>query len=72
VGSLRTPANISRGHRQLNKEINSALNDPKMKARFADLGGEVLPGSPADFGRLVRSDTEKWAQLIRAVNIKLQ
>ena len=57
---------------RLNKEINSALNDPKMKARFADLGGEVLPGSPADFGRLVRSDTEKWAQLIRAVNIKLQ
>ena len=57
---------------KLNKEINSALNDPKMKARFADLGGEVLPGSPADFGRLVRSDTEKWAQLIRAVNIKLQ
>ena len=43
-----------------------------MKARFADLGGEVLPGSPADLGRLVRSDTEKWAQLIRAVNIKLQ
>ena len=57
---------------KLNKEINSALNDPKMKARFADLGGEVLPGSPADFGRLVRSDTEKWAQLIRAVNIRLQ
>ena len=57
---------------RLNKEINSALNDPKMKARFADLGGEVLPGSPADFGRLVRSDTEKWAQLIRAANIRLQ
>jgi tripartite-type tricarboxylate transporter receptor subunit TctC len=57
---------------RLNKEIISALNDPKMKARFADLGGEVLPGSPADLARLVRTDTEKWAQLIRAANIKLQ
>jgi tripartite-type tricarboxylate transporter receptor subunit TctC len=57
---------------RLNKEINLTLNDPKIKARFADLGGEVLPGSPSDFGRLARSDTEKWAELIRAAHIKLQ
>ena len=57
---------------KLNKEINSALADPKMKARLADLGAETLPGSPADLGRLVRSDTEKWAGVIRAANIRMQ
>ena len=55
---------------KLNSEINAALADPKLKARFADLGGVVLPGSPADFGKLIRDETEKWAKVIRAANIK--
>src|SRR6516225_2582838 len=57
---------------RLNKEINAALADPRMKARLADLGSEALPGSPADLGKLVRSDTEKWAGVIRAAHITLQ
>ncbi len=55
---------------KLNKEINAALADPKLNARIADLGGSVLAGSPADFGKLVADDTEKWAKVIRAANIK--
>ena len=54
----------------LNKEINAALTDPKIKARLADLGGVVLPGSPADFGKLIAGETEKWGKVIRAANIK--
>ena len=55
---------------KLNKEINAGLADPKMKARLADLGGTVLPGSPADFGKLIADETEKWGKVIRAANIK--
>jgi tripartite-type tricarboxylate transporter receptor subunit TctC len=55
---------------KLNKEINAALADPKIKARFGDLGGTVLPGSPADFGKLIADETEKWGKVIRAANIK--
>ena len=55
---------------RLNKEINAALADPKIKARFADLGGTVLPGSPADFGQLIAESVEKWGKVIRAANIK--
>jgi tripartite-type tricarboxylate transporter receptor subunit TctC len=54
----------------LNKEINAALADPTIKARFADLGGTVLPGSPAEFGKLIAAETEKWGKVIRANNIK--
>jgi tripartite-type tricarboxylate transporter receptor subunit TctC len=54
----------------LNKEINAALGDPKMKARLADLGGDVLALSPAGFGRLIADETEKWGKVIRAANIK--
>jgi tripartite-type tricarboxylate transporter receptor subunit TctC len=50
---------------RLNKEINAALADPKIKARLADLGGTVLPGSPADFGKLIADDTEKWGKVIK-------
>ena len=57
---------------KLNSEINAALADPKVKARFADLGGTVLPGSPADFGRLIRDETEKWGKVIRAAKIKVE
>jgi tripartite-type tricarboxylate transporter receptor subunit TctC len=57
---------------KLNREINTALADSKMKAQLADLGGEPLAGSPADFGRLVSDDTEKWAKVIRAAGIKVE
>jgi len=57
---------------KLNTEINAALSDPKVKSRFADLGGTVLPGSPEDFGKLIRDETEKWAKVIRAANIKVE
>jgi tripartite-type tricarboxylate transporter receptor subunit TctC len=64
-----TPAEIVD---KLNKEINAALADPKIKARFADLGSMVLPRSPADFGKRIADDTEKWGKVIRAANIKAQ
>lgn len=56
---------------KLNDAINAALRDPGVKGRFADLGGTVLPGSSADFGKLIRDDTEKWAKVIRAAKIKV-
>jgi tripartite-type tricarboxylate transporter receptor subunit TctC len=55
---------------KLNKEINAALADPKIKARIGDLGSKTFPGSPADFGELLANETEKWSKVIRAANIK--
>jgi len=55
---------------RLNKEINAGLDDPKIKARLASFGGTTLAGSPADFGRTMAAETEKWAKVIRAGNIK--
>jgi tripartite-type tricarboxylate transporter receptor subunit TctC len=57
---------------KLNSEINAGLAEPRLQARFADLGGMVLPGAPDDFGKLIRDETEKWAKVIRAANIKLE
>jgi tripartite-type tricarboxylate transporter receptor subunit TctC len=57
-----TPAGIVH---QLNKEINAALADPKLKARLADLGGTVIPGSPTDFGKLIADETQKWAKVVK-------
>jgi tripartite-type tricarboxylate transporter receptor subunit TctC len=57
---------------KINKEINAGLADPKVKARLADLGGTALGGSPADFGKLIADETEKWAKVIRAANIKAE
>jgi tripartite-type tricarboxylate transporter receptor subunit TctC len=54
----------------LNKETNAALGDPKMKARLADLGGTPLVGSPADFGKFIADETERWAKVIKFANIK--
>jgi tripartite-type tricarboxylate transporter receptor subunit TctC len=63
VGAPRsTPADIVE---KLNKEINGALADPKLKARLADLGGLTLPGSPADFGKLLAEETEKWGKVVK-------
>jgi tripartite-type tricarboxylate transporter receptor subunit TctC len=50
---------------KLNTAINIVLADPKLKARLAELGGTVLAGSPADFGKLIAAETEKWAQVVR-------
>jgi tripartite-type tricarboxylate transporter receptor subunit TctC len=50
---------------KLNTEINAALADPKMKARIADAGGTVLPGAPAQFGKLIAEETEKWAKVVK-------
>jgi tripartite-type tricarboxylate transporter receptor subunit TctC len=55
---------------RLNQEINAGLADPKIKARLADLGGAVLPGSPTDFGRLIADETEKWGKVVRFAGIK--
>jgi tripartite-type tricarboxylate transporter receptor subunit TctC len=62
-----TPAEIVD---KLNKGINAALADDKLKTRLADLSGTVLPGSPADFGKLIADETEKWGKVIKAANIK--
>jgi len=70
IGAPRkTPAEIIE---KLNREINVALADPKIKAQLADLGNAVIPGSPADFGRLIADETEKWGKVIRAANIKAE
>jgi tripartite-type tricarboxylate transporter receptor subunit TctC len=55
---------------QLNKEINAGLADSTIKARLADLGGTVIAGSSADFGKFIAEETEKWGKVIRAANIK--
>jgi tripartite-type tricarboxylate transporter receptor subunit TctC len=62
-----TPAEIID---KLNKEINAALADPKMQERLADVGGTVLAGSPADFGKLIADETDKWAKVVKFANIK--
>jgi tripartite-type tricarboxylate transporter receptor subunit TctC len=62
-----TPAEIVR---RLNQEINAGLADPKIKARLADVGGAVLTGSSAEFGKLIADETEKWGKVIRAANIQ--
>ena len=54
----------------LNREVNAGLADIAIKKRFADLGAVVLPGTPADFAKLIATDTEKWAQVIKFADIK--
>jgi tripartite-type tricarboxylate transporter receptor subunit TctC len=62
-----TPANIVE---KLNKEINAGLADPKIKARLAELGGDALALSPAEFGKLIGDETEKWGKVVKALGIK--
>src|SRR5215813_11217275 len=62
-----TPAELIE---RLNKEVNISIADPKFKARLANLGGTVLGGSPADFGKLISDETKKWGKVIVAANIK--
>ena len=68
VGAPRnTPAEIIE---KLNREINAGLADPKLKARFTDQGLAAFVGSPADFGKFIVDETEKWAKVVRTANIK--
>jgi tripartite-type tricarboxylate transporter receptor subunit TctC len=67
VAPRNTPSEIVD---KLNREINAGLADPKIKARLADFGGTVLAGSPADFGKLIADETEKWGKVIRFAGIK--
>jgi tripartite-type tricarboxylate transporter receptor subunit TctC len=55
---------------KLNREINAAFVDPRMKARFADLGGTSLAGPPADFGKLIADETEKWGKVVKFAGLK--
>jgi tripartite-type tricarboxylate transporter receptor subunit TctC len=64
-----TPADIVE---KLNKEINAGLSDSKLGARLADLGGILMQGSSADFGKLIAEETGKWAKVIRAANLKAE
>ena len=57
---------------KLNREINAALAEPKMKAQLADLGATPLVGSPADFGKLIAAETEKWAKVVKIAGIKVE
>jgi tripartite-type tricarboxylate transporter receptor subunit TctC len=69
VGAPRkTPPEIIE---KLNREINVALADPKIKAQLADLGNTVIPGSPADFGNFIAAETEKWARVIKFSGAKI-
>ena len=54
----------------LNREINAGLADPKIQARFADLGGVVMPGPPQAFAKLLADETEKWGRVIKTANIR--
>jgi tripartite-type tricarboxylate transporter receptor subunit TctC len=62
-----TPADVIA---RLNKEANAILADPKAKARFAELGASLLPGSAADFGKLVADETEKWGKVVKFAGVK--
>ena len=64
-----TPAEIIE---KLNKEINAGLASPGIKARFADLGLTALTGTPADFGKFIAAETEKWGKVIKFAGIKPQ
>ena len=67
--SKSTPAEIVD---KLNREINEALSDPRIGARLAEVGGTVVAGTPADFSKLIADETEKWAKVIRAANMKAE
>ncbi len=69
VAPKNTPAEIID---KLNKEINAGLAEPNIKARLADMGGTTLAGSPADFGRLIATETEKWGKVVKFAGIKAE
>ena len=69
VAPKNTPSDVVD---KLNKELNAALADPKIKTRLADLGGTVLPGSPAQFGKFIADEAEKWGKVVKAANMKAE
>jgi len=66
-GPKRMPEDVIE---KLNKEVNVSIADPKLQARFADLGGTVLGGSPADFAKLISDEVKKWSRVVLAANLK--
>lgn len=70
IGAPRaTPADVIQ---KLNSEVNAVLAEPKIKARFDDLGGVILRGTPAEFGKLVADETEKWGKVVRFAGLKAE
>ncbi len=68
LAPAKTPADIVE---KLNKEINVALADEKLKARFIELGGQPTPGAPADFGKFIADETDKWGKVVRQAGLKI-
>jgi tripartite-type tricarboxylate transporter receptor subunit TctC len=64
-----TPAEIVE---RLNREVNAVLADPAVKARMAEIGSEIFTGSPADFGKLVAEETDKWAKVVKFAGLKAE
>jgi len=64
-----TPAEVIE---KLNQEINAGLADPGVKARLAELGGILMPGTPAQFGQVITEETEKWAKVIKTGGVSLE
>jgi tripartite-type tricarboxylate transporter receptor subunit TctC len=67
AASKNTPVEIID---KLNREINAALTDPRMRAKFAEIGGEPLAGSPSEFGRLIAEETDKWGKVVKFTGLK--
>jgi tripartite-type tricarboxylate transporter receptor subunit TctC len=61
-----TPVHIDK----LNREINAALTDPMMRAKFAEIGGEPLGGSPSEFGQLIAEEIDKWGKVVKFTGLK--
>jgi tripartite-type tricarboxylate transporter receptor subunit TctC len=55
---------------KLNREVNAALHDPTMRAKFTEIGGEPLAGSPSEFGQLIAEETEKWGKVVKFTGLK--
>jgi tripartite-type tricarboxylate transporter receptor subunit TctC len=68
LAPAKTPADIVE---KLNREINAAVADPKLKARLVELGGQPIPGAPADFGKFVADETDKWGKVVRQAGLKI-
>ncbi len=64
-----TPAEVVE---RLNREVNAVLADPAVKVRMDELGSEIFTGSPADFGKLVAEETEKWAKVVKFAGLKAE
>jgi hypothetical protein len=66
----RAQEHARRGHRQAQRRGERDLADPTSQGRFAELGASLLPGSPADFGKLLADETEKWGKVVKFAGAK--